>query len=132
MRAKELVRPRMALAGNAAHAIHPIAGQGFNLGIRDVSALAEVLCQALQNGQDIGALEVLQRYAEWRISDHSEVIRFTDGLVRLFSNRSKTMALGRNLGLAAMESLPPLKHLLSQQAMGLRGKQPRLNRGLPL
>lgn len=132
MRSKEQIRPRLAVIGNAAHAIHPIAGQGFNLGIRDVSALAECVSDALANEQDIGSLATLQRYAEWRHQDHSEVIRLTDGLVRLFSNSDKLLALGRNIGLTVVEKLPPLKHLLSRQAMGLRGCQPRLNRGLPL
>ena len=132
MRAREQIRPRVAVIGNAAHAIHPIAGQGFNLGLRDVAALAECLSDALSVGQDVGSLAVLQGYAEWRTQDHNEVIRMTDGLVRLFSRGDKGVALGRNLGLVVMEKLPPLKHLLSRQAMGLRGKQPRLNRGLPL
>ncbi len=132
MQAKELVRPRVALIGNAAHAIHPIAGQGFNLGVRDVAALAECLNDALKIGGDIGSLAVLQRYADWRGQDHNEVINLTDGLVRLFSNSSTALALGRNLGLMLTEKFPPLKHLISRQAMGLRGKQPRLNRGLPL
>lgn len=132
IRSKEQIRPRVAVIGNAAHAIHPIAGQGFNLGIRDVAALAECLSDAIKLGEDIGELKTLQRYAEWREQDHNEVIHFTDGLVRLFSNPDKMVALGRNIGLTIMEKLPPFKRLLSRQAMGLRGKQPRLNRGLPL
>ncbi|MEW5757677.1 MAG: 2-octaprenyl-6-methoxyphenyl hydroxylase [Pseudomonadota bacterium] len=132
LRAKEQVRPRLALIGNAAHTIHPIAGQGFNLGIRDVSVLAEVICQARRAGQDIGALDTLQRYRHWREQDHDRVIRFTDSLVRIFSNPSKPLALARNLGLSTLDLCPPLKRLLSRQAMGLLGKQPRLNRGLPL
>lgn len=132
LRAKEQVRPRLALIGNAAHTIHPIAGQGFNLGIRDVSVLAEVICQAHRAGQDIGALETLHHYRQWREPDHERVIRFTDTLARIFSNPSKPLALVRNLGLSTLELCPPLKRVLSRQAMGLRGKQPRLNRGLPL
>ena len=104
----------------------------FRSGIRDVSALAECVSDALANEQDIGSLSTLQCYAEWRHQDHSEVIRLTDGLVRLFSHSDKLLTLGRNIGLTAVEKLPPLKHLLSRQAMGLRGRQPRLNRGLPL
>lgn len=132
LRTQEQVRPRLALIGNAAHTIHPIAGQGFNLGIRDVSVLAEVICQARRAGQDIGALAALQQYSQWRAQDHERVIRFTDSLVRIFSNPSKPLALARNLGLSALDLCPPLKHLLSRQAMGMLGKQPRLNRGLPL
>ncbi len=132
MRSREQIRPRLAIIGNAAHAIHPIAGQGFNLGIRDVSALAECVSDALASGQAIGDLAVLQRYAEWRTQDHREVIRFTDGLVHLFSNTDPLAAFGRNVGLTLVEKLPPLKRLLGRQAMGLRGRQPRLNRGLSL
>jgi len=132
MRATEQVRPRLAVIGNAAHAIHPIAGQGFNLGIRDVAALAECINDALGTQQDIGSLATLQRYAEWRKHDHNQVISVTDGLVRLFSRPNKAIALGRNLGLFLMEKTPPIKRLVSRQAMGLMGKQPRLNRGLAL
>jgi 2-octaprenyl-6-methoxyphenol hydroxylase len=130
--AREHVRPRLALIGNAAHTLHPIAGQGFNLGLRDVASLAQVLSEALPTGQDPGSLPVLQRYLHWRRRDHMRVISFTDGLVRLFSNNFLPLVAARNLGLAATELVPPLRHLLTRRAMGLTGQLPRLARGLPL
>lgn len=132
VRAKEHVRPRMALIGNAAHTLHPIAGQGFNLGLRDVAVLADVLAAACHNKEDIGTLPVLQRYAEWRTWDHRRVIGLTDSLARLFSNPLLPVAAARNAGLLALDLLPPLKKMLTRQTMGLAGKLPRLARGLPL
>lgn len=132
VRAKEHVRLRMALIGNAAHTLHPIAGQGFNLGLRDVAVLADVLAAACNNKEDIGALPVLQRYAEWRTWDHRRVIGLTDSLARLFGNPLLPVAAARNAGLLALDLLPPLKKMLTRQTMGLAGKLPRLARGLPL
>ena len=132
VRAKQQVRSRLALIGNAAHTLHPIAGQGFNLGQRDVAVLADVLAAALANGEDIGAEAVMQRYADWRHWDHKKVIGFTDGLARLFSNPLAPVALARNIGLFAIDVVPPLKRMLSRQTLGLAGKLPRLAMGLPL
>lgn len=130
--AKEQVRPRLALIGNAAHTLHPIAGQGFNLGIRDVAALAEVITHTLREGGDIGALSVLQHYAHWREQDHARMIGFTNGLVRLFSNNHPALVLARNLGLSALQITPQLQILLNRHAMGLNGRLPRLARGVGL
>jgi 2-octaprenyl-6-methoxyphenol hydroxylase len=130
--AREHVRPRLALIGNAAHTLHPIAGQGFNLGLRDVASLAQVLSDAMEAAEDPGSLTVLKRYLGWRRRDHLRVISFTDGLVRLFSNNFIPLVLARNLGLATAELLPPLRHLLTRRAMGMTGQLPRLARGLPL
>jgi 2-octaprenyl-6-methoxyphenol hydroxylase len=130
--AREHVRERLALIGNAAHTIHPIAGQGFNLGLRDVAVLAQVLVEAHEAGQDIGTLAVLKHYARWRRRDHLRVIGFTDSMVRLFSNSLTPLALARNIGLVAADLLPPVKRLITRQAMGLTGKLPRLGRGLKL
>lgn len=127
----DAVRPRAAVIGNAAHALHPVAGQGFNLGLRDVAALAEVLAQAARQGEDIGDITVLNRYAAWRRDDHRRVIGLTDGLARLFSNALPPLVLARDLGMLAIDLLPPLKHLLARQSMGLVGRLPRLARGLP-
>lgn len=127
-----LVRPRVAVIGNAAHTLHPIAGQGYNLGIRDVAVLAEVLAQAAARGEDLGDIAVLQRYAEWRREDHRRVITFTDGLVRLFSNSTPPLVLARDLGMLVIDLVSPLKRLLARQSMGLVGRLPRLARGLPL
>lgn len=132
LRARESVRGRVAVIGNAAHTLHPIAGQGFNLGIRDVAALAEVIDDAFAAGADIGATGVLDRYARWRTTEQRNVALATDGLARLFSNPLGIVRLGRNLGLLAMELLPAAKHPLARGAMGLLGRQPRLARGVPL
>jgi 2-octaprenyl-6-methoxyphenol hydroxylase len=132
VRAREHVRSRLALIGNAAHTLHPVAGQGFNLGLRDVAVLAEVLSDAARDGRDIGSLEVLQEYAQWRRRDHMKMIAFTDGLARLFANPLAPVRAVRNAGMLAVDLLPPLKHVLTRHTMGLAGKLPRLARGLPL
>ena len=132
IRAREQVRARLALIGNAAHTLHPIAGQGFNLGLRDVATLAQAIVDAHRAGDDIGALSTLEPYAQWRQQDHRKVIGFTNALVRGFSNRFPPLALARNTGLLATDLLPPLKHSLARHSMGLSGKLPRLARGLSL
>lgn len=132
LRAKEHVRSRVALIGNAAHTLHPVAGQGFNLGIRDVAVLAELLVTAINEGQDPGTLAVLQEYADWRRRDHRRVIAFTDGLARIFSNPLFPVKIARNLGLVAVDLMPFAKHGLSRQTMGLTGRLPKLARGMPL
>lgn len=130
VRADENTRPRLALIGNAAHVLHPIAGQGFNLGFRDVAALAQVVVEAKDD--DIGAHSVLNQYDAWRKHDQACVINLTDGLVRLFSNQITPLVIGRNSGLLAMDMIPPVKRLLMRQTMGLAGKLPKLARGIPL
>jgi len=130
VRANENIRPRLALVGNAAHVLHPIAGQGFNLGFRDVAALAQVVVDAKEG--DIGTLPVLEQYDEWRKHDQACVIHLTDGLVRLFSNQITPLVIGRNSGLLAMDMIPPVKRALMRQTMGLSGKLPKLARGIPL
>ncbi len=132
IQAQEQVRARLALVGNAAHTLHPIAGQGFNLGLRDVAALAQNIVDTFHAGDDIGALSVLEAYAQWRERDHRQVIGFTNTLVHTFSNRFPPLVLARNLGLLATDIVPPLKHLLARHSMGIAGKLPRLARGLPL
>ena len=132
LQATESVRERLALVGNAAHTLHPIAGQGFNLGARDIAVLAEVLVEAVRNGQDPGALEVLDRYAAWRRADHQSVTVFTDGLARLFTLPLPALGMARSAGMLALDLLPPAKRLLTRMTMGRGGKTPRLARGLPL
>jgi 2-octaprenyl-6-methoxyphenol hydroxylase len=129
---REAVRERMVLIGNAAHTLHPVAGQGFNLGLRDVAALAEVLVEAVTIGRDPGSREVLDRYSSWRRRDQHRVIAMTDGLVRLFSNDLLPLVVARSAGLLALDKLVPLKRLLMRQTMGIAGRQPRLARGLTL
>lgn len=126
--AERFTAPRAAIIGNAAHALHPVAGQGLNLALRDVAALAELIAGA----EDPGAPELLARYERERRGDYRRTFAFTDGLVRLFSNRSLPLALLRNAGLTALDLLPPARRLLLQQATGRAGRLPRLSRGLPL
>jgi 2-octaprenyl-6-methoxyphenol hydroxylase len=130
--AEHYVGPRLALIGEAAHAIHPIAGQGLNLGIRDVAALAELVIDARQLGLDIGAGSVLERYQQWRRFDVLAMAAVTDGLNRLFSNSIAPVRLARDLGLAVVNRIAPLKRALMRDAMGLTGELPRLVRGEPL
>jgi len=126
------VHPRLALVGNAAHTLHPVAGQGFNLGLRDVAVLAQCLAEARANGDDVGAPHVLARYSAWRRRDHKAVTTFTDGLVRVFSNDFAPLGMARNLGLVAVDLLPPLRRALVRMTSGVAGPQPRLASGLPL
>ena len=129
MLAERYVDRRLALIGEAAHVIHPIAGQGLNLGIRDVAALAEIVIDARRLGLDIGDDALLQRYQQWRRLDAMLLAAVTDGLNRLFSNQIGPLRLIRDLGLAAVNRLPPLKRFLMRDAMGITGDLPRLMRG---
>jgi 2-octaprenyl-6-methoxyphenol hydroxylase len=132
VQAKESVRARLALVGNAVHTLHPVAGQGFNLGVRDVAVLAEVLVDALQAGEDPGSLRVLNRYGEWRHRDHQNVMVFTDGLARLFTLPLPALGMARSAGMLALDLLPPAKRWLTRMTMGRSGRTPKLARGLPL
>lgn len=123
---------RLVLVGNAAHAIHPLAGQGLNLGVSDAAALAEVLLDAVGNKQDIGDLAVLRRYERWRKADNVAVMAAMDGFKRLFSNDNPALKVLRNVGLAMADRSGPAKHLMIRRAMGLSGDLPRLSRGLSL
>jgi 2-octaprenyl-6-methoxyphenol hydroxylase len=130
--AERFVAGRVALAGDAAHGIHPLAGQGLNLGFRDVAALAEVLVTARLRGEDVGAPDVLARYQRWRRFDTALLAAATDGLNRLFSNDSQLLRLGRDLGLGLVNRLPALRRTLIREAAGLSGDLPRLLGGRPL
>ena len=132
MQAERYVARRLALIGEAAHVIHPIAGQGLNIGIRDIAALAEIIIDARRLGLDIGDPALLERYERWRRSDALMLAAVTDGLNRLFSNTIPPVRLARDFGLAMVNRLPPLKRLLMQHAMGVLGDRPRLARGEPL
>jgi 2-octaprenyl-6-methoxyphenol hydroxylase len=130
--AERYAATRLALVGEAAHVIHPIAGQGLNLGIRDVAALAEIVIDWRRLGLDIGDDRVLARYQRWRRFDTMLLAAVTDGLNRLFSNRIAPLRLARDFGLAVVDRLPPVKRLLMRDAMGISGDLPRLVRGQPL
>ncbi|TAJ40852.1 MAG: 2-octaprenyl-6-methoxyphenyl hydroxylase [Reyranella sp.] len=120
---------RLVLVGDAAHGIHPIAGQGYNLGVRDIAALVEVLADSKRLGLDIGAADTLERYAQWRRTDNFAMVAGTDLLVWLFSNDSKPLRLARDLGLAAVNRVPALRRFFVRHAMGLVGDLPKLIRG---
>ncbi|MDH3326232.1 MAG: 2-octaprenyl-6-methoxyphenyl hydroxylase [Gammaproteobacteria bacterium] len=132
MKIKEHHKPRAVIIGNAAHTLHPIAGQGFNLGIRDVSSLAEVIADALKNNQDIGDANVLTKYQQQREKDQQKVAFITDNLANIFSNEFYPLAKARSKGLLLADLFPAAKHLLAKEAMGISGKLPKLSRGLPL
>jgi 2-octaprenyl-6-methoxyphenol hydroxylase len=132
VQARRSTAPRLALVGDAARAIHPIAGQGWNLALRDVAALAELVVDAHRLGLDPGASGVLDQYERWRRFDSLALIAITDGLNRLFGNDLLPLRLARELGLGAVERIPPLKRFFMRHAMGLLGDLPRLMRGEPL
>jgi len=127
--ARTFIADRLALVGDAAHVIHPIAGQGLNMGLKDVAALAEVIVDAARLGLDPGSLAVLERYQRWRRFDTVAMGVATDGLNRLFSNQSDVLRLVRDLGLGVVDRLPALKHLFIREAAGLVGEVPKLLRG---
>jgi 2-octaprenyl-6-methoxyphenol hydroxylase len=127
--ARAFIADRIALVGDAAHVIHPIAGQGLNMGLKDVAALAEVVVDAARLGLDPGAASVLEQYQRWRRFDTMTMGLATDGLNRLFSNRSDVLRLARDVGLGMVERLPGLKRLFIREAAGLAGQVPKLLRG---
>lgn len=118
VQAKAQVFHRMALVGNASHTIHPIAGQGFNLGVRDVQQLAQLICAANNDGQDIGNFSLLNEYQQQRSQDQKQVITLTDSLVTLFSNQLPPLVIGRNIGLKVLNYLSPLQKALVNKTMG--------------
>src|SRR5262249_6917872 len=130
--ARSFIAERIALVGDAAHLIHPIAGQGLNMGMRDIAALAEVIVDAARLGLDIGGADILERYQRWRRFDTMTMGVMTDGLNRLFSNRSAVLRLVRDIGLGMVDRVPNLKQLFIREAAGLVGQVPKLLRGKPL
>lgn len=130
--ARAFVAPRLALAGDAAHGVHPLAGQGLNIGLRDVAALTEVVVEAARLGLDPGGGAVLERYERWRRFDSAFSAVVMDGMNRLFSNDSDLIRAARTFGLGLVDRIPPLKAFFVREAAGLTGELPRLLRGEPL
>lgn len=130
--AEEMAAPRLVLMGDAAHGVHPIAGQGLNLGLKDAAALAEVLTDAIRLGEDIGSLMVLERYAAWRRFDNVMLAAATDVFVRLFSNDNPLVRFVRGAGMAVVNLIGPARKFFMQEAGGAVGDLPKLLRGEPL
>jgi len=126
IRAKSMYSGRAVIIGNAMHQLHPVAGQGFNLGLRDVVQLAEMILNAAQQGDDIGSQELLEQYAQQREKDHNTVINFTDTMVKLFSNQWLSLAVARNTGLAILDLIPGAKKQLARYAMGFNTRMPHI------
>jgi 2-octaprenyl-6-methoxyphenol hydroxylase len=130
--AAHLVADRVALIGDAAHGVHPIAGQGLNAGMRDIAALAEVITDATRRGEDIGSGAVLARYEEWRRFENTALALATDSFNRLFSNDNTLVRGLRDLGMGLVGKMPTLRRSFIREAAGLTGELPRLMRGTPL
>ncbi|MCX8508074.1 MAG: FAD-dependent monooxygenase [Rhodobacteraceae bacterium] len=130
--ANDYIAPRLALVGDAAHGVHPIAGQGLNLGLRDVAALAEVLVTAHRRGEDIGAADVLERYHSWRRFDSTRLALGMDGVNWIFSNDNPALRTARDLGLDLVNRIAPLRRAFMREAAGLTGQTAKLLTGQPL
>lgn len=130
--ADRLVDNRLALVGDAAHGVHPIAGQGLNLGLRDVGALAQTLVDARRRGEDIGSQAVLARYEEWRRFDTTTLAMATNSFNELFSNDNPLLRAGRDIGMGLVNAIPALRRTFIREAAGLTGDLPRLLQGRPL
>ena len=130
--ANRMVTERLVLVGDAAHGVHPIAGQGLNLGFRDVAALAEVLTDADRRGEDFASIAVLERYQQWRRFDTAALAMATDAFNKLFSNDNPLLRLGRDMGMGVVNAFPELRRRFIREAAGLSGDLPRLMQGRPL
>ena len=134
-KANGLIAQRSVVVGNAAHGLHPVAAQGFNLGMRDVAALCDCIADARDTEEaslDCGGAAILENYAEWRRSDQKNLVRFTDGIVRLFGDQRPPVPVLRNLGMLAFDVIPGVRKIFAKHTMGLAGRLPRLSRGVPL
>lgn len=134
-KAARLTATRAVLVGNSAHGLHPVAAQGFNLGLRDVAALCDCIADVLESDgrtADPGGDDLLERYAKWRRGDQQKLVGFTDGLVRLFGASSGAVRMLRNIGMLGFDLVPGVRSLFAKHTMGLAGRLPRLSRGVPL
>lgn len=133
-KALRLTAERSVLVGNAAHGLHPVAAQGFNLGMRDVAALCDCIADAQNAGDgfDPGDAQLLERYADWRSADQKKLVGFTDGLVKLFGSSRRPLRTLRNIGMLGFDLIPGVRSLFAKHTMGLAGSLPRLSRGVPL
>ncbi len=133
-KAERLTATRSVLIGNSAHGLHPVSAQGFNLGMRDVAALCDCIADSRgdANGLDPGSEQLLERYASWRRADQKKLVRFTDGLVRLFGSSRRPLGVLRNVGMLGFDLVPGVRSLFAKHTMGLAGNLPRLSRGVPL
>ena len=134
-RANAMRAERCVVIGNAAHGLHPVAAQGFNLGLRDVAALCDCIVDAREEqgaAFDCGDTAILERYADWRGPDQRKLVRFTDGLVRLFGDNRGSVCVLRNIGMLGFDLIPGVRRLFARHTMGLAGRLPRLSRGVPL
>jgi 2-octaprenyl-6-methoxyphenol hydroxylase len=130
--AHDMIAPRVALVGDAAHGVHPIAGQGLNAGLRDIAALAQVIADAIRRGEDPGSAATLTRYQHWRRFDNASLALATDSFNRLFSNDNPVVRIARDIGMGMINALPGLRRGFIREAAGLTGDLPRLLRGKPL
>lgn len=132
-KANALIAGRGVVVGNAAHGLHPVAAQGFNLGLRDVAALSDCIADGRTGGRaDPGAMDVLERYSAWRRDDQRKLVRLTDGVVRLFGSRQVPARVLRNIGMLGFDLVPGVRRIFAKHTMGLAGSLPRLSRGVPL
>ena len=134
-KALRLTAQRAVLVGNAAHGLHPVAAQGFNLGLRDVAALCDCISDAMAAADgmaDVGDTRLLRRYAQWRRGDQKKLVGFTDGLVRLFGASAPPLRALRSIGMLGFDLVPGVRSLFARHTMGLAGRLPRLSRGVPL
>jgi len=134
-KANGLIGKRSVVVGNAAHGLHPVAAQGFNLGMRDVAALCDCIADARidqEDSFDCGRVAILENYAEWRRNDQKKLVRFTDGIVRLFGDSRQPVPALRNLGMLGFDLIPGVRRAFAKHTMGLAGRLPRLSRGQPL
>jgi len=134
-KANGLIARRSVVVGNAAHGLHPVAAQGFNLGMRDVAALCDCIADArLEHADalDCGDAAILETYAQWRQSDQKKLVRFTDGIVHLFADTRPLARMLRNVGMLGFDLIPGVRNMFAKHTMGLAGRLPRLSRGVPL